>query len=289
MMEFSRDGKESTGRCGKSQPFQFLRLHMNPSAAKAILPTGCAQVTALIRFTRHDCFSINIPLSNTSPFPSIKLGKCSGLVDFSHPASHHPTWLISSGLSSTLCPYPNPVPLYTIHGEATMSYPNILTDEKSSDKNVGAEKGEPSANGSSDTEAASNDKDSSRVDGSHEPPVVPQVQNVFPEIPNGGLQAWLQVAGSFFLVFNTWYVHHTKLQILPQLTDIIGVSSIPLGSSNHITLYIYSPIIRHLKYLGLDPHKHFFSFYSASSQVHCSTVVTSITYYGSARFLRHLA
>ena len=23
-------------------------------------------------------------------------------------------------------------------------------------------------------------------------------------VPNGGLQAWLQVAGSFFLTFNTW-------------------------------------------------------------------------------------
>ena len=24
------------------------------------------------------------------------------------------------------------------------------------------------------------------------------------EIPNGGFQAWLQVAGAFFLFFNTW-------------------------------------------------------------------------------------
>ncbi len=24
--------------------------------------------------------------------------------------------------------------------------------------------------------------------------------------PNGGLQAWMQVAGSFFLFFNSWYV-----------------------------------------------------------------------------------
>jgi hypothetical protein len=24
-------------------------------------------------------------------------------------------------------------------------------------------------------------------------------------IPNGGLKAWLQVAGTFFVFFNTWY------------------------------------------------------------------------------------
>ena len=26
--------------------------------------------------------------------------------------------------------------------------------------------------------------------------------------PNGGLQAWLQVTGSFFLFFNSWYYFH---------------------------------------------------------------------------------
>ena len=26
------------------------------------------------------------------------------------------------------------------------------------------------------------------------------------EAPNGGLSAWLQVAGAFFLYFNTWWV-----------------------------------------------------------------------------------
>ena len=30
------------------------------------------------------------------------------------------------------------------------------------------------------------------------------VQNVS-AVPNGGFKAWLQVAGSFFLAFNTWY------------------------------------------------------------------------------------
>ena len=27
-------------------------------------------------------------------------------------------------------------------------------------------------------------------------------------VPNGGLKAWLQVAGSFFLTFNTWSVNY---------------------------------------------------------------------------------
>jgi hypothetical protein len=27
------------------------------------------------------------------------------------------------------------------------------------------------------------------------------------EIPNGGLMAWLQVLGAFFLLFNSWHVH----------------------------------------------------------------------------------
>lgn len=31
--------------------------------------------------------------------------------------------------------------------------------------------------------------------------------------PDGGLKAWLQVAGSFFLYFNTWYVRPTLQNI----------------------------------------------------------------------------
>jgi hypothetical protein len=33
---------------------------------------------------------------------------------------------------------------------------------------------------------------------------VPKDQNH--EIPNGGFKAWLQVLGSFFLFFNSWFV-----------------------------------------------------------------------------------
>jgi hypothetical protein len=37
--------------------------------------------------------------------------------------------------------------------------------------------------------------------------------------PNGGLQAWLQVLGSFFLFFNSWYVGLDALGMKP--TDLI--------------------------------------------------------------------
>ena len=29
--------------------------------------------------------------------------------------------------------------------------------------------------------------------------------------PNGGLQAWLQVLGAFFLAMNSWFVHNTLI------------------------------------------------------------------------------
>ena len=32
-----------------------------------------------------------------------------------------------------------------------------------------------------------------------------------PEIPNGGLKAWLQVVGCFFLTFNTWCVPQVSI------------------------------------------------------------------------------
>lgn len=38
-------------------------------------------------------------------------------------------------------------------------------------------------------------------------------------IPNGGLWAWLQVLGGFFLLFNSWYVQLSK--ILPSDPNII--------------------------------------------------------------------
>lgn len=38
-----------------------------------------------------------------------------------------------------------------------------------------------------------------------QPPVNPAQQPAPSAIPNGGFNAWLQVAGSFCLFFNTWY------------------------------------------------------------------------------------
>lgn len=34
-------------------------------------------------------------------------------------------------------------------------------------------------------------------------------------IPNGGLQAWLQVVGAFFLYFNTWGEYLTTSTLIP--------------------------------------------------------------------------
>jgi hypothetical protein len=36
--------------------------------------------------------------------------------------------------------------------------------------------------------------------------------NDLSSVPNGGLRAWLQVAGAFMLFFNTWYVHYSGFQ-----------------------------------------------------------------------------
>jgi hypothetical protein len=43
----------------------------------------------------------------------------------------------------------------------------------------------------------------------------PSVNNIS-SIPNGGLKAWLQVLGAFFLFFNSWYVHPSRSCLHPQ-------------------------------------------------------------------------
>lgn len=45
----------------------------------------------------------------------------------------------------------------------------------------------------------------------------PSVNNVS-SIPNGGLRAWLQVVGAFFLFFNSWYVGSLIHSLLPPAT-----------------------------------------------------------------------
>lgn len=32
-------------------------------------------------------------------------------------------------------------------------------------------------------------------------------------LPNGGLTAWLQVVGAFFLFFNSWYVYASRVSL----------------------------------------------------------------------------
>jgi hypothetical protein len=60
-----------------------------------------------------------------------------------------------------------------------------------------------------DTQNLSSSNDRSLVskeEESHEPPQPVVSNNQINEIPNGGLKAWLQVLGSFFLFFNSWFV-----------------------------------------------------------------------------------
>ena len=55
------------------------------------------------------------------------------------------------------------------------------------------------------------------------------------DVPDGGLTAWLQVLGGFFLIFSTWYVQYWHA--LPiQLTQLlVGVSSTLSGHFKRIT------------------------------------------------------
>jgi len=57
------------------------------------------------------------------------------------------------------------------------------------------------------------------------------------KIPNGGLDAWLQVLGSFFLFFNSWFVrtrdlHHMNFP-LPSPLDFTGSANptVRIGAS----------------------------------------------------------
>jgi hypothetical protein len=51
-------------------------------------------------------------------------------------------------------------------------------------------------------------------------------------IPDGGLVAWLQVLGAFFLLFNSWYVTHSLLVVL-QTTGTADLLTIVGASSTH--------------------------------------------------------
>lgn len=46
--------------------------------------------------------------------------------------------------------------------------------------------------------------------------------------PNGGLKAWLQVLGSFFLFFNSWYVFRCQHSISPSRNPTVVLSSVLL-------------------------------------------------------------
>lgn len=63
---------------------------------------------------------------------------------------------------------------------------------------------------------AAADAEAGEVPGAQQPPS-------FANVPDGGLQAWLQVLCSWFLFFNTWSVLCHCVDIV-MLTDVPGVS-----------------------------------------------------------------
>jgi len=63
---------------------------------------------------------------------------------------------------------------------------------------------------------AQQEKDQHVTEGDNELEPVKSKQpsvNHVASIPNGGLMAWLQVLGAFFLFFNSWYVHPVSLSV----------------------------------------------------------------------------
>lgn len=63
------------------------------------------------------------------------------------------------------------------------------------------------------------------------PPAAPPPHRVAASVPNGGLQAWLQVAGSFCLYFGTWgkidmtdarRIARSELQFLPPIGNSLN-------------------------------------------------------------------
>ena len=72
-----------------------------------------------------------------------------------------------------------------------------------------------------------------------QPPVNPTQQPAPSAIPNGGFNAWLQVAGSFCLFFNTWYGFLSAGTYATSLTSVIGVLSTLLVPFKHIIWRIY--------------------------------------------------
>ena len=50
--------------------------------------------------------------------------------------------------------------------------------------------------------------------GEFEPTLSPPVPPTFSSFPDGGLKAWLQVAGSFFLIFATWCAYSVSIAVI---------------------------------------------------------------------------
>jgi len=92
---------------------------------------------------------------------------------------------------------------------------------------------------------------------------VPQTQA--PDIPEGGLTAWLQVLGCFFCWFNSWCDIHCHFTFAMHIDMKTGVSPMHSECSKHTTKPKFCGIIRQPKYLGSVRSNHSCWFSLASS------------------------
>lgn len=96
--------------------------------------------------------------------------------------------------------YEEKAPVSESSGDSVRTHTyGIINTEQEKEQGVIEGDGEKNGDGERDPVVASADVE--RVVSKQ-----PSVNNAA-SIPNGGLWAWLQVLGAFFLFFNSWYVH----------------------------------------------------------------------------------
>jgi len=107
--------------------------------------------------------------------------------------------------------------------------PNIPGDERLYDTDLTL---------ATDTEEYANGSEKIVEDSAGEPVVkvkTNQSVNNINSVPNGGLKAWLQVLGAFFLMFNTWYVTDEYTGLTSTSNTALGERSTPSATIRHIT------------------------------------------------------
>ena len=111
-------------------------------------------------------------------------------------------------------------------------------------------------------------------------------------IPDGGLQAYLQVLGAHFLIFNSWYTTPPpKSCPSPFRPYVLKTNKLPPGVSSILSVCIKITMNHHSSYpkhrlpsLGLVPFKGSYSLSQAVSQGRFTTEVTFATWSSPAPF-----